>query len=440
MGKLKQTKSLILFSIYDTLKNVVGKMFGIERKHMEMEEKRFSKATWQIMEQLLEVDNLEDALSGSLEIIVNVLDAEAGAIWFLDKEKDCLTPLFHIGPADISNISVENGLGIEGVVTKTGKSILIKDAQNDVRFEGTVFDDNGIITKTMICVPLNNLHDVIGCVQIVNKKGRLSFDEEELELCERMASLAAITIDEKGFVPDTSEKKEVLAILKDVTKEFPSGEGVVKVLKGINLEIYKNEFVVVLGESGCGKSTMMNIIGGMDFLTEGTLLIEGKDFSHPSDTELTKFRRQYVGFIFQSYNLMPNLTALENVQFIAELVSNPMKAEEAIEKVGLKDRANNYPGQMSGGQQQRVSIARAIVKNPKLILADEPTAALDYTTSIEILKVIESIVSNQGSTVMMVTHNPEIAKMANRVVKVRNGRIASIKKNMHPVHAEELVW
>ena len=137
---------------------------------------------------------------------------------------------------------------------------------------------------------------------------------------------------------------------------------------------------------------------------------------------------------------MPNLTALENVQFIAELVDNPMPPEEAIEKVGLKGRANNYPGQMSGGQQQRVSIARAIVKNPKLILADEPTAALDYATSIEVLKVIEDIVRNQGSTVMMVTHNPEIAKMADRVVKVRNGKIASIKKNMHPVHAEELVW
>ncbi len=404
------------------------------------EEKRFAKATWQIMEQLLNVDNLEDALSGSLEIIVNTLNSAAGAIWFLDTKTDRLSPLFHIGPADISNITVENGLGIEGIVTKTGKSMIIADALNDPRFDGSVFDDNGLTTKTMICVPLNNLHDVIGCVQIVNKKDHTLYDEEELQLCERMASLAAITIEEKGLLVDLGEKKEVLAVLKDVIKEFPSGEGVSRVLKGINLEVYKNEFVVVLGESGCGKSTMMNIIGGMDFLTEGSLLIEGKDFSHPSDAELTAFRRKYVGFIFQSYNLMPNLTALENVQFIAELVENAMPAEEALDKVGLKPRANNYPGQMSGGQQQRVSIARAIVKNPKLILADEPTAALDYATSIEVLKVIEEIVRNNGTTVMMVTHNPEIAKMADRVVKVRNGKIASIKKNMHPVHAEELVW
>ena len=404
------------------------------------EEKRFAKATWQIMEQLLEVESLEDALSGSLEIIVKTLNSEAGAIWFLDPATDRLSPLFHIGPADISNITVENGLGLEGVVTKTGKSIMIADAINDPRFEGSVFDDNGLTTRSTICVPLNNLHSVIGCVQVVNKKDRTLYDEEELQLCERMASLAAITIEEKGLLIDLGEKKEVLAVLKDVVKEFPSGTGVSRVLKGINLEIYKNEFVVVLGESGCGKSTMMNIIGGMDFLTEGTLLIEGKDFSHPSDAELTAFRRKYVGFIFQSYNLMPNLTALENVQFIAELVDHPMPPEEAIEKVGLKARSNNYPGQMSGGQQQRVSIARAIVKNPKLILADEPTAALDYATSIEVLKVIEEIVRNNGTTVMMVTHNPEIARMADRVVKVRNGKIASIKKNMHPLHAEELVW
>lgn len=404
------------------------------------EEKRFAKATWQIMEQLLEVDSLDDALSGSLEIIVTTLNSEAGAIWLLDPKTDRLSPLYHTGSADISNITVENGQGIEGLVTKTGKSIMVTDAAVDARFDGTVFDDNGLTTRTMICVPLNNLHDVIGCVQIVNKKDGSLYDEEELQLCERMAVLAAITIDEKGLAVNLGEKKEVLAVLKNVTKEFPSGDGMLKVLKGVNLEIYKNEFVVVLGESGCGKSTMMNIVGGMDFLTDGTLTIEGRDFSHPTDAELTKYRREYIGFIFQAYNLMPNLTALENVQFIAELVKDPMDPREAIEKVGLSDRANNYPGQMSGGQQQRVSIARAIVKRPKLILADEPTAALDYTTSIEVLSVVEDIVRQQGATVMMVTHNPVIARMADRVVKVRGGRIASIKRNLHPVHAKDLVW
>lgn len=404
------------------------------------ENKRFEKASWSIMAQLLKVDNLEEALSGSLEIIVKTLKSEAGAIWLLDPKTDRLSPVFHIGPADISNISVENGLGIEGIVTQTGKSVFVEDAATDTRFDGTVFDDNDLVTKTMICVPLNNTHDIIGCVQIVNKLDGTLYDEEEMQLCERMASLAAITIDEKGLIVDLEEKKEILATLRDITKEFQTGDTTLKVLKGINLDIYKNEFIVVLGESGCGKSTMMNIVGGMDFLTTGELTIEGKDFSHPSDAELTKYRRDYIGYIFQAYNLMPNLTALENVEFIAELAKDPMSSKEALAKVNMSQRENNYPGQMSGGQQQRVSIARAIVKKPKLILADEPTAALDYTTSIEVLQTIEDIVKTQGTTVMMVTHNVEIAKMADRVVKVRNGKIASIKKNMHPLHAEELIW
>ncbi|WP_316630385.1 ATP-binding cassette domain-containing protein [uncultured Ruminococcus sp.] len=404
------------------------------------ENKRFAKASWAIMAQLLKVENLEEALSGSLEIIVKTLNSEAGAIWLLDKKTDRLSPVFHIGPADISNISVENGLGIEGIVTQTGKSMFVEDAASDPRFDGTVFDDNDLITKTMICVPLNNTHDVIGCVQIVNKLDGTLYDEEEMQLCERMASLAAITIDEKGLIVDLEEKKEILATLRNITKEFQTGDTTLKVLKGINLDIYKNEFIVVLGESGCGKSTMMNIVGGMDFLTTGELTIEGKDFSHPSDDELTKYRRDYIGFIFQSYNLMPNLTALENVEFIAELAEDPMSSKDALAKVNMSQRENNYPGQMSGGQQQRVSIARAIVKKPKLILADEPTAALDYTTSIEVLHTIEDIVKTQGTTVMMITHNVEIAKMADRVVKVRNGKIASIKKNMHPLHAEDLIW
>jgi ABC-type lipoprotein export system ATPase subunit len=405
-----------------------------------MEQKRFTKATWQIMEQLLEVDSLEEALAGSLEIIVNTLDSEAGAIWLLDRKTERLSPVFHMGPADISGISVENGLGVEGLVTKTGKSVMVTDASSDPRIDGTVFDDGGLPVKTMICVPLNNLRDVIGCVQVINKKDGSAFDEDELQLCERMAALAAITIEEKGFSVDLEEEKEILMSLRNVTREYPSGDGVTKVLRGINLDIYKNEFVVILGESGCGKSTMINIAGGMDELTDGTLTIEGKDFSHPSDDDLTRYRRDYVGFIFQAYNLMPNLTALENVEFIAELVKDPMPASEAIAAVGLSDRADNYPSQMSGGQQQRVSIARAIVKRPRLIMADEPTAALDYATSIEVLSVIENIVRTQGTTVMMVTHNPEIAKMADRVVKVRSGKVASIRKNMHPLRAEELVW
>lgn len=402
--------------------------------------KRFAQATWQIMEQLLEVDSLEEALSGSLEIIVKVLNSQAGIIWFLDEKTERLVPIYHIGPSDISGVTVDNDMSIEGLVTKTGKSVRIEDASKDKRFEGTVFDENGFVTKTMLCVPLNDTKKTVGCVQIINKKDGSLYDEEELELCERMAALAAITIDEKGLIVSAEEERKVLISLRNIIKEYPSGDGVLRVLKGINLDIYENEFVVVLGESGCGKSTMMNIVGGMDFATDGELIIDGKDFSHPSDEELTRYRREYVGFIFQAYNLMPNLTALENIQFIAEIAKDPADPQEALNMVGLGEKGMNFPAQMSGGQQQRVSIARALVKNPRLILADEPTAALDFQTGQEVLVVMEKIVKERGTTVVMITHNAEIAKMADRVIKLRSGKIASVKRNLHPLPAAEIEW
>ena len=404
------------------------------------DEKKLARASIAIIEQLLETDQLENALAGSLEIIVRTLDCEAGVIWYRDLETDRLIPLYHIGPSDISNVSIENGIGIEGIVTGSGNSVLIEDTSKDPRFEGTVFDESGFSAKSMICVPLNNLQNIIGCVEVFNRNDGNCFDTREMQFCSRMAALAAIVIEDNGLTIDRGEQKEVLISLRGVTKDYPAGDSVVHVLKGINLDIYKNEFLVVLGESGCGKSSMVNIIGGMDSLTDGELLIDGKDFSHPSDKELTKFRREYLGFVFQSYNLMPNLTAQENVQFIADLSPSSMPASEAIARVGLTERADYYPAALSGGQQQRVAIARAIVKRPRIIFADEPTAALDYQTSIEVLSVFEEIMKNRGTTVVMNTHNPEIAKMANRVVKIRNGRVASIRTNLRPLPATELVW
>jgi ABC-type lipoprotein export system ATPase subunit len=266
------------------------------------------------------------------------------------------------------------------------------------------------------------------------------FSEDEISLIHSFTGLIAMVMDEKGYsyAPDT--EKKVIMSLRGITKDYPSGMEISHVLKGVDLDIYENELLVILGESGCGKSTLLNIIGGMDCLTDGTITVDGKDFSHPSEKELVRFRRESIGFIFQAYNLMPNLTALENVKFIAEICQNPGSSEEAIDMVGLSSRANSYPSMMSGGQQQRVSIARAIVKNPRIILADEPTAALDFTTGQEVLEVIESLITNRKTTVVMVTHNVEIAKMANRVVRVKNGKIASIRINAWPMHAADLAW
>ncbi len=401
---------------------------------------RFTQAIWKVTQALRDAENLDNALAESLEAIIEALDSQAGTIWLLNKQSNRLIPMYNHGPVDISGITIENGQGIASTLVQSGEPVIVEDAEKDERFSHSVDDESGFVTKSIICVRLKDSHGIIGCVQIINRMNGTRYDAVDRDLCEQMASLTAIALEDKGFSYKLGEQKEVLITVRNLIKEFPSGDGVNRVLKGINLDIYKNEFVVVLGESGCGKSTMVNIIAGMDFLTDGELRIEGKDFSHPSDKELTQFRREYLGFVFQSYNLMPNLTAQENVQFIADIAPSPMEAASAIERVGLTDRAENYPSMLSGGQQQRVAIARAIVKNPHVIFADEPTAALDYQTSIEVLSVFEEIINTQGATVVMITHNPEIAKMANRVVKLKDGKVSSIKINLHPLHVAELVW
>lgn len=407
---------------------------------MREEKNSLNQAVWDIMEQLLDVTEIGAALSGSLEIMVRTLKSEAGAIWILDKKSDRLLPMYHFGPVDVSGISIENGEGMEGIVARSGKSVCIEDAENDQNYKGTVFDDFGLHVRSMIIVPLKAVGDTIGCIQIVNKTNKRRYTREELELMEHMAAIAALTIEENGIPMVEEEEKEVLIRLEDVIKEFQNPGRVSRVLKGINLNIFKGELLVIEGESGCGKSTLMNIIGGMDYLTSGKVLVEGNDYSHPTDQELTMFRRHYIGFIFQSYNLMPNLNAYDNVRFIAELCDEPMPVQEALNIVGLGEKAKSFPAMMSGGQQQRVAIARALVKNPRLILADEPTAALDYETSIEVLSAIENAAKTRGTTVIMITHNPEIGKMANRVVKLKGGKVFSIRTNPEPLHAEQLEW
>ncbi|MBO4478019.1 MAG: ABC transporter ATP-binding protein [Lachnospiraceae bacterium] len=244
------------------------------------------------------------------------------------------------------------------------------------------------------------------------------------------------------------EKTEPCIRLENVVKEFPSGTGVVKALDGITLEICPGDFVVVNGESGCGKSTLLNMIGCMDEPTEGKIEIFGQDMTKLSERERTLYRRRDVGFIFQEYHLMPELTTYENVEFIAELVNDPLSVSEVIEMVGLTDVADHRPGQLSGGQQQRNAIARAIVKRPRLLLADEPTAALDEASAREVLRVFERLIREdnaqkapeQKTTLILVTHNREIAKMADRVVVLKNGRIASDVSQADPCSVDMLEW
>ena len=228
--------------------------------------------------------------------------------------------------------------------------------------------------------------------------------------------------------------------LKDVRKIYKMGEVEIMAAAGIDFEIKKGEFAVVVGPSGAGKTTVLNILGGMDTATSGQVLVDGQDIATYSTKQLTAYRRDDIGFVFQFYNLMQNLTALENVELAMQICKHPLDASEVLAEVGLEERMNNFPAQLSGGEQQRVAIARALAKNPKLLLSDEPTGALDYVTGKAILKLLQDTCREKGMTVIVITHNSALTPMADRVIKIRNGKVAGMKTNENPTPVEEIEW
>lgn len=228
--------------------------------------------------------------------------------------------------------------------------------------------------------------------------------------------------------------------IQGIHKSYGEGENRVEVLKDVNIDVEKGEFVVMLGPSGSGKSTLLNIIGGIDSSDEGTISINGEEMNTMNEKKLSLYRRQHLGYIFQQYNLIPNLTVRENIEVGAYLSKNPLPIDPLIETLGLKDHQDKLPNQLSGGQQQRTSIGRAIIKNPDILLCDEPTGALDYQTSKDILKLIEQVNQEFGNTVIMVTHNAAIQYMADKIIKLRDGKIRSIIQNEMKTSAEELEW
>jgi putative ABC transport system ATP-binding protein len=235
-------------------------------------------------------------------------------------------------------------------------------------------------------------------------------------------------------------KPETVFYIRDVSKIYQMGEVEVHALRSINIELYKGELAVLLGASGSGKSTLLNIIGGLDTPTSGEVIFRDHNLTEADDKSLTEYRRDHVGFVFQFYNLIPSLTALENVELITEIAANPMSAAEALEMVGLKERLNHFPAQLSGGEQQRVAIARAIAKRPEVLLCDEPTGALDYLTGKIVLEVIERVNQELGTTTAVITHNASISKMADRVIHIGSGQITSIKENQTKAKPADLVW
>lgn len=229
--------------------------------------------------------------------------------------------------------------------------------------------------------------------------------------------------------------------IKNLSKIYGSDESKVVALDNVSLMIPKNRYLVILGESGSGKSTLLNMIGCMDKPTSGKILFEGQDLTQLSKAQMTEFRKNKIGFVFQSYNLLPDLSALENVEFSTELVSKSKnEAEQALAAVGLKNRITHFPGELSGGEQQRVSIARAIAKKPEILLCDEPTGALDFETGIKILEVLKEIQSATENTVIFITHNKEIAKIADTVIRLRSGKILAVEENLSPLTPKEVEW
>ena len=226
----------------------------------------------------------------------------------------------------------------------------------------------------------------------------------------------------------------------DVKKVYQMGQVRIEALRDVNFEVEKGEFCVVVGASGAGKTTILNILGGMDTLSEGSVWLDGKEISSYNKRQLTEYRRFDIGFVFQFYNLVQNLTALENVELAAQICKDPLPAASVLEAVGLKERMSNFPAQLSGGEQQRVAIARALAKNPKLLLCDAPTGALDYNTGKAVLKLLQDTCRNSGVTVIVITHNQAITAMADRIITVRSGTVVSEEKNTKIIPVEQIEW
>ena len=228
--------------------------------------------------------------------------------------------------------------------------------------------------------------------------------------------------------------------LKHITKVYKMGEVEIRAVDGIDFEIEKGELVVIVGPSGAGKTTVLNILGGMDTATSGKIIVDGADITRYNERQLTSYRRDDIGFVFQFYNLVPNLTAKENVELALQICKDPLDAQTVLEDVGLGKRLDNFPAQLSGGEQQRVSIARALAKNPTLLLCDEPTGALDYNTGKAILKLLQEMCRKKGMTVIIITHNSALAPMADRLIKIKNGKVAKMEKNASPVSVDLIEW
>ena len=385
-----------------------------------------------------EASTFDEALRAGLRILVSDMGISMAVLWYLEPDNKTLRPYYWIGNIDLMGVSCKTGEGLVGRAhqTQTCERLHAYEQGADPVLEERMGQE---AITSMLVVPISTKTDDPCVVQLINKDDGSPFTNEEADVCEMLAMLA-YRFDAPREDPSKSiELGNQLLLVHGITRDYESGDTITHVLKGVNLSVYEGESVVILGESGCGKSTLLNIIAGMESSTSGVVEFRGEPIVVASEDDLTEYRRQNIGFVFQSYHLMPNLTARENLSLIGELVDDPMAVDDALAVVGLEERKDNLPSQMSGGQQQRVSIARALVKRPGLLFADEPTAALDYETSIEVLQALQKVVDG-GTTMMMVTHNEEICRIADRVVRIRDGRVGEVVINRVIAEVTDLEW
>ena len=388
---------------------------------------KYYKAIGKIGAAVQKENSADEALKSGIKAILGSIDINYAVVWYINQEDNKLHPYYWICPLDLTALEYNIGDGIVGETFEKQESIIKYEPQKHY---------DGIEACSLVCTPFAISEHGSGCIEFIKTESALT--EDEAEICQMLALFVETEIEE-NIPTKTWANRNVIISVSNLEKEFVNGDITTRVLKGINFDVFEGEFLCFLGESGCGKSTILNIIGGMEKPSKGSFCFLGKDYSLATEDELTMYRRDNIGFVFQSYNLMPNLNAKQNLDLIGELVDNPMDSMDALRLVGLEERAQNFPSQLSGGQQQRISIARALIKNPKVIMADEPTAALDYATSIEVLSTFEKVVA-AGTTLIMVTHNEEITRMANRVVRFRDGKVYEVSINNKPAKAIELVW
>lgn len=402
---------------------------------MNEKDLKYYKVIGKLHSAISSAKSFEEAVKEGLKAILRTGIADYAVIRYVNTKEKTLCPYYWICPGDLTAQYCHLGKGSVGKAYEENSPILCEDPENEPG--GEFYRSLGVCS--LFCVPFACKNTDLGCIEYLKKEESGTFSSEDRDVCVLLSMIAQMTIEEEAPLPETPEKRELLLSVRDVYKTYKNGEEYTTVLKGVSFDLFKGEFLCFLGESGCGKSTMLNILGGLLSADSGSISYGERELIGASDAALTDYRRKKTGFVFQSYNLMPNLTARQNLDLIASLVKDPLPSKEALDLVGLGDKANNYPSTLSGGQQQRISIARALVKRPEILFADEPTAALDYKTSIEVLSVFDRVVKS-GTTLVMVTHNEEITKMADRVIRFKDGRTYEITVNTHKLKAEELEW